>query len=105
MYEKIIERFCAFFVLVQSLVYLGVYFDIVGSRIFPSSALFLWSVIGGVSFSIIGVGLLISCAIDLRFASRHERRDMGMNELLLNRFMTQFSEELNKERRERGVSL
>ena len=43
------------------------------------------------------------CAIDLRSSSRHERRDMGMNVLMLNRFATQLWEELNKERRERGL--
>lgn len=43
------------------------------------------------------------CTVDLRSASRHERRDMGMNVLLLNRFMSRFSEELDKERRERGL--
>ena len=43
------------------------------------------------------------CTIDLRSASRHERRDIGMNVVLLNRFASRFSEELNKERRERGL--
>jgi len=43
------------------------------------------------------------CTVDLRSASRHKRRDMGMNVFLLNRFMSRFSKELNKERRERGL--
>ena len=37
------------------------------------------------------------CAVDLRSASRHERRDLGMNLLLLDRFMTQFSRVFEKE--------
>ncbi len=44
-----------------------------------------------------------SCKIDLRSASKHERRDMGMNVLLMNSFLTQFCKELKKERRERGL--
>ena len=37
------------------------------------------------------------CAVDLRSASRHERRDLGMNILLLDTFMTRFSLEFEKE--------
>jgi hypothetical protein len=37
------------------------------------------------------------CMIDLRSASRHDRRDLGMNLLLINRFIGQFTSELLKE--------
>jgi hypothetical protein len=37
------------------------------------------------------------CMIDLRSASRHDRRDLGMNLLIINRFMDQFTFEFLKE--------
>tara|TARA_B110000495_G_scaffold24193_1_gene17168 strand:+ start:24269 stop:25057 length:789 start_codon:yes stop_codon:yes gene_type:complete len=37
------------------------------------------------------------CGVDLRSASRHARRDLGMNLLLLDRFMAKFSIEFEKE--------
>jgi|TARA_B110000908_G_scaffold135400_1_gene160179 hypothetical protein len=37
------------------------------------------------------------CGVALRSASRHERRDLGMNLLLLDRFMAKFSMEFRKQ--------
>ena len=37
------------------------------------------------------------CMIDLRSASRHDRRDLGMNLLLIDRFMARFTIEFTKE--------
>ena len=37
------------------------------------------------------------CMIDLRSASRHDRRDLGMNLLLIDRFMARFTTEFTKE--------
>lgn len=58
-YEKIIEGFCVLIVLAQSLLYLGISFEMVDPWIFPSSVLFLGSVILGGIFGIVGIGLLI----------------------------------------------
>ena len=59
MYEKIIGRFCLFIVLAQSLLYLGISFGIVDPSIFPDGRVFLGLTIVGVTFGVIGIGLLI----------------------------------------------
>ena len=59
MHEKIIEGFCILMVLAQSLLYLGISFEVVDPWVFPSSVLFLGSVIVGGTFGILGIGLLI----------------------------------------------
>ena len=59
MYEKIIGRFCLFIVLAQSLLYLGISFEIVDPSIFPDGRVFLGLTIAGVIFRVIGIGVLI----------------------------------------------
>ena len=58
-YEKIIEGICVLIVLAQSFIYLGIAFGMVDPWLFPTSILFLASIILGGTFGTVGIILLI----------------------------------------------